>query len=173
MHHELHTEIDIDATPEQVWQVLTGLDRYAEWNPFIVSSVGKIVVGEKLINELRSPGGRVMTFKPTVTVVEPVKVFEWLGHLGLPGIFDGRHRFELHLLPDGGTRLVHGERVKGVLVRVLRRSLDTETKQRFREMNVALKARAEGLAADHDHHAGHDLGIPQRHASEQGSTPCF
>ena len=41
MHHELHTEIDIDATPEVVWQVLTDLDRWADWNPFITSSVGQ------------------------------------------------------------------------------------------------------------------------------------
>lgn len=173
MHHELHTEIDVDATPKEVWQVLTDLDRYAEWNPFIVSTSGKVVVGEKLINELRSPGGRVMTFKPTVTVVEPASVFEWLGHLGLRGIFDGRHRFELHLLPGGGTRLVHSEQLKGVLVRVLRKSLDTDTKHSFEEMNSALKARAEALAADHGHDAGHDLGIAQRHTPEQGSASCF
>ncbi len=85
MHHTLHTEIDIDARPELVWKVLTDLDRYAEWNPFITSAVGKPEVGEKLINTLQSPGGKTMTFRPTVTVVEPAKTFEWLGRLGLPG----------------------------------------------------------------------------------------
>jgi uncharacterized protein YndB with AHSA1/START domain len=32
---ELTTFVDIDATPERVWQVLTDLPAYAEWNPFI------------------------------------------------------------------------------------------------------------------------------------------
>jgi len=68
--------------------------------------------------------------------------FEWLGRLVLPGLFDGRHRFEL--VPDGdGTRLVHTERFTGLLVPLLKKSLDTKTIAGFRAMNTALKARAE------------------------------
>lgn len=167
MKHEIRTEIDIDATPDVVWKVLTDLDNYREWNPFIVSSLGQVRVGEKLTNSLQRPGKKVMTFKPTVTVVEPGKTFEWLGRLGLPGIFDGRHRFELQGLPDGGTRLVHGEKLNGLLVRVLRSSLDTETKQGFMDMNVALKARAEAAEIDltHDGNANDDIGVTQTHPS--------
>jgi len=83
-----------------------------------------------------------MTIKPTVTVVEEGSVFEWLGRLGAPGIFDGRHRFELHPTATG-TRLVHDEYFRGVLVRLLRSSLDNETTARFVAMNSALRARAE------------------------------
>ncbi len=38
MQHVLHTEIDIEAPPETVWRILTDLERYGEWNPFVVSS---------------------------------------------------------------------------------------------------------------------------------------
>ena len=31
--HELHSQIEIDATPEEVWRVLVDVDRYHEWNP--------------------------------------------------------------------------------------------------------------------------------------------
>ncbi len=180
MHHELHTDIDIGARPEVVWTVLTDLDRYADWNPFIVSASGKVRVGEQLTNKLRSPGGRVMTFTPTVTAVEPAKTFEWLGRFAVPGLFDGRHRFELHALPDGGTRLVHTEQLQGLLVRALRRSLDTHTKQNFEEMNAALKTRAEAmaLAVDPDPRRGPSddpsdgLGHPEQHTPAQGSASC-
>lgn len=143
MRHAIRTEITIDAPVEVVWRHLTDLPRYQEWNPFIVEAAGEVAVGAKLTNRIQPPGGRAATFKPTVTEVEPHRSFEWLGRLGLPGIFDGRHRFELEAAVDGGTRLVHREQFSGLLVRVLRRSLDTKTLEGFEAMNEALRARAE------------------------------
>lgn len=143
MKHELHTEIDIDAPAEVVWQVLTHLDKYEEWNPFITSSVGTPAVGERLVNRMEA-GGSAMTFKPDVTVVEDGKVLEWLGKLGIPGLFDGRHRFEIETSPNG-VKLTQSELFDGLLVRFMRKSLDTSTKAGFEAMNVALKARAEGV----------------------------
>lgn len=145
MHHELHTEIEIAAPAEVVWGILTDLDRYPEWNPFIVSSEGTAAVGEKLVNRMEPPGGRAMDFRPTVTEVEPNAVFEWLGRLGLPRIFDGRHRFELEAGPTG-TRFVQSEQLDGLLVRPLRKSLDTHTLAGFEALNAALKDRAEAEA---------------------------
>ena len=72
MHHELHTEINIEAAPEVVWQVLTDLDAYPEWNPFITSSAGKAQIGETLVNRMEPPGGMAITLKPEVTVVDDV-----------------------------------------------------------------------------------------------------
>ena len=146
MNHELHTEIDIDATPEAVWQVLTDLDGWADWNPFITSSVGKAAVGEELINRMEPPGGKAMTFKPEVTVADDGATFEWLGKLGVTGVFDGRHRFQLEATPSGGTHLVHTEHFSGVLVRFMRKSLDTNTVQGFQLMDTALKNRVEATS---------------------------
>lgn len=144
MAHHLHTEIEIDAAPAKVWDILTDLADYPEWNPFITSSTGTVAVGQRLVNRLEPPGGKALTFRPTVTEVDEGRVFEWLGRLGLPGLFDGRHRFEL--VPHGdGTRLIQTERFSGLLVPFLRTSLDTRTQAGFRAMNAALKARAEGV----------------------------
>ncbi len=143
MHYSLHSEIEIDAAPQAVWDVLTDLDKYEEWNPFVISAQGDIEVGEQLTNRLQPPGGKAMTFTPTVTEVTHAKSFEWLGHLGVPGLFDGRHRFELEPTPSGATRLTHSEQFSGILVRPLRKSLDGKTLQGFEAMNKALKARAE------------------------------
>ncbi len=143
MRHQLHTDIEIDAQPQTVWELLTDLDRYPEWNPFIVSAEGRVEVGQRLQNRLQPPGGRAMTFKPTVTAVEPTKTLEWLGRLGVPGLFDGRHRFELQATAAGGTHLSHTEQFSGLLVRFMRTSLDTQTRQGFEAMNRALKEQAE------------------------------
>ncbi len=146
MAHELHTEIEIDATPEIVWEILTDLPAYADWNPFITSSEGEVAEGERLVNRLEPPGGKAMTFKPTVTEVDQQHVFEWLGRLGVPGVFDGRHRFQL-VSTGEGTRLIHTEHLRGVLLPFLKKSLDTHTVKGFESMNAALKDRAEARAA--------------------------
>ncbi|MEO1058611.1 MAG: SRPBCC domain-containing protein [Actinomycetota bacterium] len=146
MRHAIQTEITIDAPPDVVWRALTDLERYSEWNPFILSATGTVAVGERLVNRLQPPGGRAMTFKPTVTEVEPARTFEWLGRLLVPGVFDGRHRFELEPTPGGGTRMVHSEQFSGLLVRLLRSSLDTTTVAGFTAMNEALRDHVEASA---------------------------
>jgi hypothetical protein len=143
---QLHTEIDIQASPATVWDVLTDLSSHAEWDPFMVEASGTVAEGERLRIRMEPPGGRAATFKPTVTVVEPSATFEWLGRVGMPGLFDGRHRFELHATATG-TRLVQTEKFTGVLVPLFGGSLDTATLSGFEAMNTALKDRAEGLAS--------------------------
>jgi len=143
MHYELRTEVEIAAPIEVVWETLTDLATYPDWNPFIVSAQGRAEVGERLTNRMQPPGGTAITFKPTVTVVEPAATLEWLGRLGLPGIFDGRHRFDLTPSEHGGTLVTQSEEFDGILVRFMRTSLDTKTKAGFEAMNAALKARVE------------------------------
>ncbi len=147
MKHHLETQIDITASPDTVWGILTDLEAYSDWNPFIVSAEGNVTVGERLTNRMQTPGGKAMTFKPTVTAADPSQKFEWLGRLGPPGIFDGRHSFELEAT-ETGTRVLHSEHFNGVLVRFMRKSLDNGTLQNFQAMNEALKTRAEAQAGN-------------------------
>lgn len=146
MEHRLHTEIDIAAPAAVVWDVLIDLDRYRDWNPFIVESTGTPAVGQRLTNRLHPPGSKAVTFRPTVTDVEERRSFEWLGRLWLPGLFDGRHRFELSSTVSGGTAFTQSEHFTGLLVPLLRRSLDAGTAAGFAAMNTALKDRAEARA---------------------------
>ena len=143
MRHHIESAIEIEATPETVWAILTDLASYPEWNPSIPSSQGTASVGEKLINRMQTPSGKGMTLKPTVTVADANTTFEWLGHLFLPGIFDGRHRFALMATPEGNTKFTQSEDLTGVLVPFMRKYLNTTTLAGFQDMNQALKARAE------------------------------
>lgn len=139
---ELYTEIGIDAPTEHVWDVLVDFDRYPEWNPFIVEVQGDAHPGARLRVTLAPPGGRAVTVAPTVTEVAGPRNLQWLGRFGFPGLFDARHRFELHTSSDG-TRLVQREVFTGVLVPLFARTLDRNTAEGFAAMNTALKRRAE------------------------------
>jgi hypothetical protein len=146
MRHRISAEIDIAAPPDAVWAQLTDLAGHADWNPFIRSASGTPAVGQRLVLRMQPPGSRAFTVKPTVTQAVPGSVFEWLGSFGVPGLFDGRHRFELTPTP-AGTHLVQSESFSGVLVRPLRGFLDGGTLSGFRAMNEALRERARGAGA--------------------------
>ena len=145
MKTELSHEIEIDAAPEAVWEALADTAGYAEWNPFIRRLHGELREGARLEVEIAPPGGRAMTFRPTVLAAEPNRELRWLGRLLLPGLFDGEHRFRLEPLPGGRTRFVQSERFSGLLVRLLGKGL-ARTLLGFEQMNVALKAQVEGRA---------------------------
>jgi len=139
--NQISTEIEIDATPGEVWDVLTDLDRYEEWNPGFAEISGRAEVGERLDVTFAKGDGRGMTMHPTVIVAEPGREFRWLGRLGVPFVFDGEHRFEIHEAGPGRVRFVQAERFSGVLVPFLRRLIERDTVAMFERSNPALAAR--------------------------------
>jgi hypothetical protein len=141
--HEIRTEIDIAATPERVWSVLTDFAAYPSWNPFIRCIAGNLRQGERLKVSIQPVGGRAMTFRPTVLVATPNLELRWLGHLLVSGIFDGEHYLQISASTPGRVRFVQGEKFSGLLVGIAKSSLDTKTKAGFVAMNQALKVRAE------------------------------
>ena len=72
--------------------------------------------------------------------------FGWLGHLGLPCIFDGRHIHEIEVLGPERVRYMQREEFTGVLVPLLGGML-RDAERGFGAMNAALKERAESLAS--------------------------
>lgn len=136
------TEIFIDAPPETVWALLTDPAEHPGWNPNMHRVEGRFVAGDRLSLTMGAPSGGQITFRPRILVAEPGVELRWLGRLGLPRVFDGEHYFLLSA-ETGGTRLIQGERFRGVLlwlmdVRQFRKDFD--------RANAGLKARAERIA---------------------------
>jgi hypothetical protein len=143
----LKTSIDIDATPDAVWAVLSDLPAYPSWNPFIREVGGELAAGERLDVRMQPEGGRAMRFRPTVLSAKPGRELRWRGRLVAPGVFDGEHRFAIEPTP-GGSRLLQEERFTGVLVPLLAKGLRTRTLPAFEQMNEAVKERAEARSAE-------------------------
>ena len=139
---ELRTEIEFDGTPEGVWAVLADLPAYPEWNPFIEKIDGELRVGGKLDVRLQPVDERGITLHPTVLAAEPGRELRWLGHLMVPGIFDGEHRFRIEEAGPGRVRFVQSERFGGILLPFLWRKIrDGGTAKGFRAMNEAIARR--------------------------------
>ena len=143
MPEEIKTEILIHATPEKVWAILTDFDNYKTWNPFIPSISGTVAVGSTITARLEPPGARAMTIRPEVLIFEKNKELRWIGHLVVPGLFDGEHSFELMDKGNGTTTFWQTERFTGILVPFFKKMLDTNTTDGFNLMNRNLKKLAE------------------------------
>lgn len=140
------SEVQINARPEEVWAVLTDFERFHEWNPFLVQATGRAEPGERLMLRFRLPnGGREMVFKPTVLTSEPHRLLRWRGRLGLPGVFDGLHSFEL-TPREGVTHVLQSETFTGALVPVTG-SVIRQSEVGFGMLTDALKKRVEERAA--------------------------
>ncbi|RQO30655.1 SRPBCC domain-containing protein [Taibaiella sp. KBW10] len=138
----ISTKITIKTRPERIWEILTDLDRYSKWNPFIRSIQGILNPGQHIKVHILPPDSKGMHFRPKITAVVPNQLLSWLGTLWLGGLFDGAHRFELTDNRDGSTTFVHSETFKGILVPFLKGQLK-QTEKGFELMNQALKERAE------------------------------
>lgn len=140
----ISTEVIIEASPSRVWAVLTDSDAYPRWNPFIRSMNGRLQEGETISIEVTPPGRSSMRFRPLVLVAKPEKELRWLGSLGIPGLFDGEHAFQLTQLALHQTLFRQSERFRGLLVPLIMRGRIAEaTRKGFIAMNDALKQHAE------------------------------
>jgi hypothetical protein len=121
---EIRAEIDIQASAGKVWQVLTDLDQYHEWNPFLHHASGKAELGAKVDVTFKS-SSKDMTLHCIVTRVEPNRELRWKYHVGLPFLFQGEHCFVLAPTGDGGIHFTDKEIFTGLLVPLIVKENDT------------------------------------------------
>ncbi len=143
---ELRSEIEIEASAERVWQLLTDFVHFPQWNPFIRRASGNVKLGQRLEVNIQPSGANGMTFRPTVLKAEPNRELRWIGHLLIPGLFDGEHIFTIEPLGTNRVRFIQREVFTGLLVPLFAKGLDTHTQRGFGEMNQALKVQAEQAA---------------------------
>ncbi len=128
MHYE--TLVDIDATPEQVWSVLSDVERWPEWT----ASVTRVQILDGELREgsvVRVEQPRMPTLKWKVVGLEPARSFFWTsksaGVVTLAG-----HRLIAH--EGNGVTVVLSILQAGLLAQVVellagrqtRRYVDTE-----------------------------------------------
>lgn len=144
MEKEIVTEIEINASPSRVWQVLTDFEKYPTWNSFIKKISGEAARNKKLEVHMPDPRSGTMIFTPTVLVAEKDRELRWLGR-SEGDVFNGEHRFLIESIGNNNNkvRFTQSEKFTGSMVASLEGWLNTAVKQNFEDMNRALKQRAE------------------------------
>ena len=111
-------EVNIRATAERIWSLLTDAKDFPRWNSTVTSLEGEIREGERL--RLRAPGTD-RTFTPKVSEIAAGQRMTWTG--GFAPLFKGVRTFELRPLNDGTTDFEMKERFSGLMLPLIKSSL--------------------------------------------------
>jgi hypothetical protein len=133
-------EIDIDASPEVVWEVLTRFENWPNWNPEVksMSFAGPLAAGAEF-RWKAGPG----TIVSTLDRVEPPRSIAWRGRTLT---IDAYHEWWLEPR-DGGTHVRTEESFSGLLARLLHGTLQKTLDTSLRDGLQHLKREAERRSA--------------------------
>ena len=139
----IKTAVDVAASPEMVWRVLTYFTDYPKWNPFLVSIQGSLSPGQRLKIQARLPQGHEYKFSPRVVKVIPATELRWRRWRLIEGVFDRELAFLI--VPNGvkGVRFIQREHFSGLLAPLIMHFISEKTLKAFNLMNLALKRTAE------------------------------
>lgn len=130
-----HAEIEIPATPEEVWSVLTDEAGYRHWNPLLVPSSGEIAPGNEIVYQMTQPNGKQSEFKSSVLRVEETRLIKQ--YAGMPLILTADHEWRLEAV-EGGTLAIQHEVDNGIAMLFWDSSW---VQPSYERVNEALRAR--------------------------------
>jgi uncharacterized membrane protein len=137
-------EVEIDAPPKRVWEVLTDVERWPEWAE-TVTSVTRLEEGPLTLNSrARIEQPKLPSTEYVVTELSPRASFTWVARG--PGVRTiARH--DVESLPHGGTRVRLSVEQAGPLGKVIGRLFFQGLTNRYLAAEAAgMKARSEGTA---------------------------
>jgi hypothetical protein len=139
---EFSASIDINASPETIWKILTDASKYIEWDANMLKLEGTIAPAQKLTIYTKLAPNRAFT--PTVVEFDTNRKMVWSSGMPL-GLFKGARTFTLEPLGDGRTRFSMRETFTGLLEPMISGSIP-DMNPVFAEFASALKKRAENAA---------------------------
>jgi hypothetical protein len=118
----IHTEHDLNASPEAVWKVITDFERFPDWNPLHrrIELEGPFEPGTTIGISLQMDSFKSKHKAKLVVVDEGRREFGWVAQAGLvPGLVVVRRTFRVDARDGGGSRLVQDEVDSGLAVPLL------------------------------------------------------
>jgi len=128
----------IEATPEQVWPVLTDIAAWPGWDSGVTNVDGRLALGEKLSITVEANPGRAFPVK-VVTLSEPDRL-AFRGGMPL-GLFTGERTYTLQR-EGTAARFTMREQYTGPLAGIIFKSIP-DLGPSFQQFADGLKQRAE------------------------------
>lgn len=145
----IHNEIGIGAPAPIVWEIVSDLEGWARWNPFMQAK-GKLAAGEKLfVTMMAAPGGKKVSIDPRIVMVDDGREFRWKGRI-FGGLFRAEHGFRVVAEDAGRCRFEQFEMFSGLLAGAIlsRQGQGKAIETGFQAMNRMLKREAEKRARE-------------------------
>jgi len=117
---ECAVTINIKASPDRIWGLLTTADEFPRWNSTVTSLKGPIALGTKL--ELRVPLAPKRVFKPKVTELDAT-THRMVWSDGAAPMFKGVRTYTLTKRDDNTTDFAMVEVFRGIMLPLIKGSL--------------------------------------------------
>lgn len=136
--------IGIQAPADVIWEVISDLSAWGQWNSLYPKASGQIRIGGTLDLTLALPGQKPQEIHPTVLEWVPNEQLHWrLSMLG--GLVKTTRFFEIESLAEESCIVSNGELFSGLMGPSLAKRMGRAVYRAFSDMDNALKARAETL----------------------------
>jgi len=110
----VNAEIAINASTEEVWSVLTDVNRVKEWNHVLIPIQGELKEGTKITYEFyQEENGKAATMGATVRKLIPNNLINQSG--GIPGVLTFNHKYTLEATQTGSIVRIE-EKYRGIMV---------------------------------------------------------
>ncbi|AYF76443.1 SRPBCC domain-containing protein [Nocardia yunnanensis] len=142
--------VEIDAPAELVWQVLTDVDRYGEWNPFCLECKTTLEPGSPIDMKVRLVGPKPKRQREFIRTHTPGTEFSYSMKPVPLGLLSSERSHTVTSLEGGRTRYVSHFQLQGALAPVVSGLLGKALTTGFEGMTNAVKTRAEALKSVRD-----------------------
>lgn len=145
---EIYSDIEINASAEKVWEILTNFQAYSEWNPMIKTINGELAVGAQLEVVLKSTERETQgefTLNTTIIKLIPNQELRLTRSIVWKILFHAEHIIIIESLGPNRVMFRQATIFRGVFARWLENKINKTSLSGFDEMNAVLKERAEGI----------------------------
>jgi hypothetical protein len=138
----LENRTGVAAPAEVVWEVLSDLEHWTDWNPLYASVEGQVKIGSVWTLALKLPGRPDEIQRP--------KVLDWAPndqiHLQTKSFFIASLRYlEIEVLNEAGCIFSNGEIFNGMLAGQIIKPFRRDLQKGFNAMGDAMRVKAEAL----------------------------